>query len=114
MKRSFSVKSRVTAASENHKVEITYAQVSQSSSEILLRTMTIDGADLRAIYIKALESIELDVNIDYDDLADYGADEILEEIEYANGQGDNDYIFLMKVDGKTVIDQTAPEENYHV
>ena len=103
------MKKMIKAAEQHTKIKVIYAEA-LSGATPTLRTMTVDGDSLRSALLTMLEHMDIEV----EDVEEREAEDILEDITYYNeATGDNNYIFLLEVNGDTVIDNTEPEENYH-
>ena len=96
----------------NTTVKILYGEGLDSWSPTLM-SLTItrpDPKEALAVLLANLDDFHPDVA--FDGIDEYTVDEILDSIAYHNStsNGDNDYIFLLEINGEVIIDNTEPEK----
>lgn len=82
--------------------------------DIGLRSMTVTRPTLKDALVEVLNHVELSaIDIDYDDLDDYTADDLIDSIQYAGIEGPDYIIYLQnKTTGEVYVSEIYPEENY--
>ena len=100
------MKKIIKAASNEAIVKVLYMSSSGLDPTPVLKKIRIKGSDEKDALLIAIDNLVIP-NIDLEDIEDATVDDIVLEIEYNNIiQPEADYIFLLEINGKKVIDNT--------
>ena len=100
------MKKMVKAASNEAIVKVVYMSSSGFDPTPVLKKIRVKGSDEKDALLTAIDDLVIP-NIDLEDIEDATIDDIVLEIEYNNiVQPEADYIFLLELNGKKVIDNT--------
>ena len=74
-----------------------------------LRSITVDGDDLKETLMEFADSIDLPyLGLDFEEPDEFGYQDLIDAIVYNNeNRGEYDYIFKLEVNGKVVINNTS-------
>lgn len=106
------MKKYVKANSGDVVVKATYS-MDLDSSVPNLRSMTVKGTDLKETLMNAVDLLALPyLGLDWEDPDSFDMEDLIDAIQYNNDSRNESYIFYLEINGKPIIDNVEPEENY--
>ena len=100
------MKKMIKAASGEAVVKVIYMSASGFDPTPTLKKVRVKGSDEKDALLTAIDNLNIP-DIDLEDIEDATVDDLALEIEYNNTiQPELDYIFLLELNGKKLIDNT--------